>query len=300
MDEQVVDPWRGQPSSEEKARERHASVFRQQVVQAHANEIERSASAIYAPCFGAAIEHLRNRIDGASVKSAPFPHLVVDDALPGDFFVLLRQAIPDRVFFDRLHATKYDLDLTTSFGVFRHLPLFQRAPWEFLLESLNRLVLVPALIQKFSAALKAKYDGLIGASEFDYATLNHRLMLRYPGYELRPHIDSARLGITVLLYLTGAAGEDERLGTDLYAGEAGVQTLATSTLYAHKANMRVEPAGTIAFKPNRIFAFPNLAYAFHGQLVPDDAAYEDGRIVFQFHIAPFEHQLQAAASRDAK
>jgi hypothetical protein len=269
IDESEIAAWRGQPSKEEKVRERHIAALRQRLASSYADELIAKLDSLYPASFIAAFHQVKARAEAALVTDTPFPHIVIDDPYTDAYFALLRDGIPDRAFFDPLQETKYDIDLTSSYGIYRLLPPSRRAPWDFMLDVIVRLALVPALTRKFAAHLQEKYGGLVGATEpFEY--------------------------------LTGAEREDADIGTDLYTGPAFDITLDASTTYAQKMGVEVQPAGVVPFKPNRLLCFPNLPYAHHGTNVPSDRRYDAGRVVYQFHIAPFEDALQAARAKSGK
>lgn len=282
------------PTSEQKALERSFSTCRQELAEQSGQDTLNGLADIYSATFVEAVEYVRARLRAATIIDDPWPHMVLDDIYPSGFWRTLVRDIPPLSFFED-EKKKKDLDLTDTFGAFRLSPALARASWRFALDVLVSLVIVPELVSRWREGLSLKYDGLLGCdcSHFRYTTLNQRLMYRAPGYELKPHLDSSRLGLTCLTYLTGAEGEDRGLGTDLYVGDDIPMRLGMSTTYAHKNDVMVTPAGAVPFKPNRMLIFLNQPRAHHGASVPDDPKYAAGRIIWQYHISPFEEQIQA-------
>jgi hypothetical protein len=298
-DEAVVE-FAGGPDQVQKGTERRLAALRQAVADACIDETWGRLTRLYPASFIEAVDRTRLCVEEAEVTADPWPHMIADDLFPPAFWALLLDNVPPRACFQPLRGKKADLDLTDSYGAFRFAPVAARAVWTFAQDVLVRSVLLPALVAKWRPQLARKYAALIGTdcSGLRYMTANDRLMLRMRGYVLHPHLDSARLGLTCLIYLTGSSDEDPQIGTDLYSGDPMPREVWNSTTYAHKHRIDVRKCGTVAFRPNRLLVFLNEQNAHHGTAVPDLPKYDAGRLVWQFHVVPLvtEHEYPAASN----
>ncbi len=229
------------------------------------------------------------RLSAAELSPDPFPHLILDNALDADLFASTLEAIPtpDR-FALKGRGRKLELDLHQSSPELLALPA----------EHQRRLLAIrdlcrasaPVLAERFADTLAAKYEWLLGADlardmlAGGWTTTNGRVMGRAPGYQLGPHLDSAHVGATCLLYFTEAlTPADGALG--LYKPEREPAVLEASTYYPEKSEgIASTLVKTISIRPNRFVAFADTPVSLHGFHRSTDAS--GWRFVYQCHLLP--------------
>lgn len=227
--------------------------------------------------------------DSAEVSGDPFPHLVLDDALPpAAFQAILRALPPQDGFAVKGRGLKLELDVVESSPQLTSLAPEQQAQLIELRELIRTSA--PGLVARFEAALRKKYVWLLGDALAEtvlstgWTTSNGRVMGRAPGYQLGPHLDSSHFGITCLLYFSDARTEDEgALG--LYRPDREPEVLDASTYYPEKAEgITSTLVRSIAVRQNRFVAFVNTPVSLHGFHRTSDAS--GWRMVYQCHVFP--------------
>lgn len=160
------------------------------------------------------LEGFRERIDPARISACtkasvmraslgndPCPHVVIDDLVPDDFYDEMLSALPAPVFFKQ-ETGREEMQVPLPFA-----PAYSRLVWDFFFAHAVERAIVPAAEEKFSAALDAmlgRYWPRLGSWRKSGITLtvrNSRLLLRRPGYEIRPHRDPRWAFVTCLVYL---------------------------------------------------------------------------------------------------
>ena len=116
-----------------------------------------------------------------------------------------------------------------------------------------------------------------------------RLMLRRPGYRLKPHRDSKIVAMTGLIYFA-RAGDSAEYGTDLYRVQNDQQAQSMKTFYPESYGARAELARSIPFVGNTALVFLNVPGMAHGAAFPRDATQTE-RYAYQFYIGPPEPDL---------
>ena len=164
--------------------------------------------------FADRVDAFRERMDparlAASTKAAvmratlgqdPCPHLVVDELLPDDFYDEMLSALPATVFFKQ-ETGREEMQVPLPFA-----PLYSRLVWDFFFANAVERAIIPAAEEKFSCALDALiaryWPSLVSWREsgIHLTVRNSRLLLRRPGYEIRPHRDPRWAFVTCLVYL---------------------------------------------------------------------------------------------------
>ena len=115
-----------------------------------------------------------------------------------------------------------------------------------------------------------------------------RIMARKPGYNLRPHSDSAHFAVTCLLYFT-SAGEVNSGALCLYRPEREPELRHAGTYYAEREEgIGVELAESIPISGNLFVAFLNTPISLHGVRIKEGEAATGDRLAYQVHILPRE------------
>jgi hypothetical protein len=140
--------------------------------------------------------HVRAAVAGATHQTDPTAHLIVDQILPHDLYDQLLAHLPPAETFPARDA--YRADLWPS----RHpMPPGSAEIWTaFELEIVPTIaaVLVDRLAAEI-ASFQQRFGGPIGP----LAPREGRIMLRRPGYLIRPHLDPhSAATMTALFYLT--------------------------------------------------------------------------------------------------
>ena len=248
-------------------------------------------------------DHVDARLSAIRATDDPVPHVIVDDALPADFYRELAAAWPPMDAFRRdKTGQKYDLvpgsaAIDSRSAGYERLPAETRALWDFFVSRVNREIVAPHLIRLFQRQVDARMDqirqaideGLVEyrmprAADGSFRANVGRFMMRANGYELKPHLDSMPYIVTVLHYFPDGEGDDHS-GTIFYKAERPLDFRACvrdgSTQYFHEAGIACTEVMRVPFRPNTMVAFPNTLDAAHGSVAPGPTP----RKVFQYHIS---------------
>lgn len=214
----------------------------------------------------ALVAYLCQRIAASIVDLTPFPHLVVDNLLPADFFDQLASSLPSPDSLTAVNAMGWKS--VQQYGN-RSTALVSnldepRQLWRLLDEAMCDIAVQDALQQLFAPHVHEARVGLDVRREL-------RLDCACDGSGLRPHTDAPILFMKSLVYVA-AAKEDPSLDTILYIPRDPARRYAalgptgdfTDETYQHE-----DPAGHIMhtrvqFRPNRLLTFPRTRDSLHG------------------------------------
>ncbi|NQW09245.1 MAG: hypothetical protein HQ481_05095 [Alphaproteobacteria bacterium] len=207
------------------------------------------------------------RVHAARVRTRPFPHLVVDDALPATLRQGLDSAWPrdDQM----VHTNFGGRREKTATGLAKITAGAQRSFWNVL-----RHVTAAAseeIARKLDRHLADKFRPLIGPDwrrrmrDAAYMPADCQVAEYRGRVELAPHVDHARLVINGFVYLDDPdpPTPEPRRGTMLY----------TSGGFAWPSNIAIpekirdhflKEAVDIGWRDNRLFAYVNGPWSFHG------------------------------------
>lgn len=245
------------------------------------------------------LEHFVGRLRSARVERDPFPHYVLEQVFPEDYYRELLRHLPSSEVYENLYAVT-DLKLDH----FRHrdqrdmdhgwtdrLPPASRPFWD----SFNQWFLGEELAE---AVMKS-----FGRESWPALSIESQFIRHRAGYFLGPHSDLYTKLVVLLLYL---APDDraEHLGTSLYRPKQAGFSCPNSKHYAFDDFIRVK---TAPYRPNSLLAFVRSDISFHGlePLSDEDVTTTAGRDVIQYVIhdkAAREAQLAArrlAAAQEA-
>jgi hypothetical protein len=213
--------------------------------------------------------HVARSVAAATVDPHPTAHIVIDSLFPDDTYAALLAGIPPEVFFTQKDRVKQDLKITPGDVA----PEWTRRTRAFLEDEVIPRMLVPALMARLRPDLAATaYEATAG-----------RMMLRRPGYVIKPHLDPQRAVLTCLIYLA-RPGDDEAYGTQLFTIDEPPTLDRTSTFYPEEHGYRCELVRTVPFRANTAFAFVN-AGAAHGAEIPQSAPKRTERYAYQFYVS---------------
>jgi hypothetical protein len=232
-------------------------------------------------------KHLQDRLAAVSISNEPFPHMIVDDLLPANFYELLVDAIHPAVFFSGEKKSKQDFRPNA-----RLAPPRTKSIWGYMDQQVCPRVLMPILLERFRPQLDAHLRTLFGEEALDRArelpmtTFEGRIMRRRPGYSLGPHQDPMRFFLTALLYLSGSSGDDARWGTQLFAADRDFTVSVRNIFYAESEGIRCTLAKTAPYRRNSLLVFLNHRSLHGAEISPESAPPDLERFAFQFYIGP--------------
>ena len=234
--------------------------------------------------------HVRFAIASATLKDDPFPYAVVDNLFPDAFFEALVHGLPPAELFADRAVNKQQL--TVPFEI---APRYGRRVWEFMAETVAAEIIAPAMLEKFAphanAWLRMNFsvlgDNPIG--EIPMICSDGRVMLRRPGYYIKPHRDPKWGFLTCLLYLKRPS-DDEAWGTDVLRVAEDEEARGAKPHWIDEA--KCEVVETVAFRRNRALMFLNSTGA-HTARIPEDAQPADlERYTYQFRVGAERDSIQ--------
>ena len=236
------------------------------------------------------IAHVEQAIAATPLHTDPYPHIVVENLMPRDFYDLLRKAIPPAAFFGDVDPIKQNLKMPIEFG-----PELSMKVLGFFERVIVGRAIVPSVIRRFDEPLQAHYDVIFGpafrerARQLAQSASAGRVMLRRPGYHLAPHRDPKRSTLTCLVYFAGPK-DSEAYGTDIFRVADDREASYTQTYYPEQNGSRCELVKRVPFRPNSMLVFLNSTGA-HGATIPDDAPAALERYSYQCYIRPSQEAL---------
>jgi hypothetical protein len=228
--------------------------------------------------------HVASALAAAELHAEPFPFAVADDVLPRWLYDALIAGLPPIELFGDRPVNKQQLGV--PFGL---APSYSRLVWHFMARRVVETMLLPAVAEKFRVPflewLQRSFPRFDAASleSMPLESTDGRILLRRPGYVIRPHRDPKWGMITCLFYLA-RPGDDERWGTDLYAVEQDEAAPTVAPYWIDAAKCRL--VHEVRFRPNRMLMFLNSRGA-HGARIPPEAEPPTlERYAYQYRIGP--------------
>lgn len=234
--------------------------------------------------------HVRTAIASATLKEDPFPYAVVDNLFPDAFFdALIRGLPPAELFADRAVNKQ---QLTVPFEI---APRYGRRVWAFMAETVAAEIVAPAMLEKFgpqvNAWLRINFPvlGENPLAKISMTCSDGRIMLRRPGYYIKPHRDPKWGFLTCLLYLK-RPGDDESWGTDVLRVTEDEEARGAKPHWIDET--RCQAVERVDFRRNRALLFLNSTGA-HTARIPDDAQPADlERYTYQFRVGAERETIQ--------
>lgn len=247
-------------------------IFRREASEPSKNvAFERVSKVVIAhrPAGRAVLHHVLERVADTRVETSPFPHIVVDDVFPADYYREVLAHFPPASQMQTIAETGRVIGegaynersiLRFSDEDFGRMSPDQRRFWNEFAAWMYSDSFINAFIETFQAALSDRLDRII-AAEPQLLTRNDALLVHdATNYAIGPHTDSPHRLISLLFYLP----DDQRLkefGTSLYRPLKRDMVCWGGNHYDFRGFERVK---TIPFLPNRLVAFPKTAQCFHG------------------------------------
>jgi hypothetical protein len=232
------------------------------------------------------VAHLRAAVSAAALETDPGAHMVIHDLLPPDMYALLLETMPPPEGFDIADSVKanFDPERTTI------APPRSRETWLWFQRDVVDGVVTPMLLERFQPHLADAYRGVFGSALLDEAlrlpkhAFRGRLMLRRPGYRLKPHRDMRIAALTGLIYFA-RPGDSAQYGTDLYRVANDLQAPTMKTFYPEACGASAELVRSVPFVGNAALIFMNAPGMAHGATIPRDAT-QATRYAYQFYVGP--------------
>jgi hypothetical protein len=201
---------------------------------------------------------------------------------PDSVYDYLIDALPAPIFFDKVSEHRDEMAVPLTF-----VPAYSRLVWQMFHDVVEQAVL-PAILEVFRPALdeyvRASWPTLGSWSEsaITLRVANPRLMLRRPGYLIKPHRDPRWAFLTALFYLSPRDGT-QTYGTQLFRMKLERDEPHTSPFWAQDGECElVRDVPGIA---NSALVFLNGTGA-HGASIPADAPADLLRYVYQARFSP--------------
>ncbi|HKR14255.1 MAG TPA: hypothetical protein VJT15_19475 [Pyrinomonadaceae bacterium] len=202
------------------------------------------------------LEHFIERLRGARVDSDPFPHYVIENVFPDDYYrELLRHLPPNDVYNNLYEVTDLKLDhfrhrdqRDMDHGWTDRLPQDLKVFWD----SFNEWFLG----EQFARAVMESF----GFKEIPEVSVESQFIRHRPGYFLGPHTDLYTKLVVFLLYLA-PDNSAEHLGTSLYRPKTPGFSCPHSKHYPFEDFLRVK---TTPYRANSLLAFVRSDVSFHG------------------------------------
>ena len=232
-------------------------------------------------------DRIRSHVAGAVAAtpraSEPFPHVLIDKLLPDDAYDQLVKAIPPRVFFEHLDQDHQEVMVPSDLA-----PLLSREIWAAFYGRVVTEALVPGLVDKFREPLDRlvnrywpTYQSLADA-DIRLELLMSRILLRRPGYEIKPHRDPRWAFVTCLVYLPPRNAE-QFFGTQLCSVRREPEHRSHGALWMD--DIDVDVVTSVPGRPNTALAFVNGTGA-HRASIPDTATSDTERYIYQLQLGP--------------
>ncbi len=229
------------------------------------------------------VDDLVTRLEGATVRSEPFPHVVLSPALPeATVSALVDTVPPDEVLRAGARPGSNRRFSFPAHEALRHEAV--GAAWRALLETCTSQGFLARLMGLFAPHLRTMYpdiDTVVGPLEqlrtglrfrndFDNADvlLDALISINTPvtgraSAVRRAHVDSPYKLFAGLLYLRNPADDSHGGDLELFRFRAGTRVFRD----AEVAEQDVEVAETVKYARNTLVIYPNGLHALHGVTV---------------------------------
>jgi len=208
--------------------------------------------------------HVLYQVGNAAVRPYPFPHILVHEVFPADFYGELRANLPERSALKtlgamgRIQGGDYPARLVmplTREGI-AGLPGQQRAFWEGVAGWMLGGGFLQIMLAKFEPWLRVRL-GELGKHAF----VDEVLVVRDgDSYSLGPHTDNQQKVLSFLFYLP-ADDSQPQLGTSIYLPNDPRFRCAGGPEHDFRKFRRML---TMPYVPNTLFAFMKTDHSFHG------------------------------------
>ena len=214
--------------------------------------------------FSGVKAHVVERISAAPVLASPFPHCVVDEVFPEEFYEEILDHWPAA---DRFVSGVETGRVTKGYSEERkilnfdktHLSRLEASQRVFWAEAVLPLVRSPGVSRAILAKFRREIAERLADGREVFST-DALIVSDRTAYALGPHSDSPQKLVSLLFYLPEDA-TFKRYGTSLYVPRDPTFSCAEGWHYDEKHFTRIS---TVEFIPNRLLLFPRTDRSFHG------------------------------------
>ena len=205
-------------------------------------------------------EHVLNRLADAPLRSDPYPHCILADALPDELY---RRAKAHWPAFETLSLLQFDTAPRRFQADLGNRSLSAMAPedaavWREVRDALFGPETLARMAPRFPA-LAEKMDRLSKRP----AVLNVRLIEDHDGHAMLPHTDVDGTFLSMLLYMPDDDSQPH-LGTALYRPRDPGFTVPLHRRIERFPREDFDLAGTAPFLPNHLLVYAPSDRSFHG------------------------------------
>jgi hypothetical protein len=242
----------------------------------------------------AAIEaHVTRALARSTLSVDPFPHMVIDDLLPDDFYRSLLDELPPAEYWRSSGKSREYWEIDSDAGPWR-----TEVVWRFVDHGIVDRMLRPRFIDAFGPHL-AQYwrEGFdLDPAAVRYVTAEGRLQLRRKGYQLRPHLDPPHGALTGLFYLA-RPGDDPKYGTALYRPSTPLPINRQGIYYPEDHGITLEPVTTVPFRANTLLVWMTPLGTHGADLIGGDVPKHFERYSYQFQVVVDEETRRRIKTR---
>ncbi len=217
--------------------------------------------------FSAAKRHTMERLKAAEIRTAPFPHILVNDIFPADFYAeVLRHMMRDTSYVPLVKTGRVGQNYSPARLCFTPLVIDAVGEdaesmnfWRDFFIAYNDAEFLQCWLEVFDGQLRTRINNDVSEGRAE-AAAEMLLMRDKESYMLNPHMDSPSKAISALFYMPPDESQIMQ-GTSVYSLK---QDVAAFPGGYHAPRENFELMGTMPFRPNTVFAFPNLQDSYHG------------------------------------
>lgn len=207
-----------------------------------------------------------DRIRNTNIKESPFPHMIVDNIFPEEYYQRIQENFPAfeqmKTINDSYRASGYAERFKTSFAEkdFERLTHSQQNFWGELGGWLYSPEFINGVIDTFWPYVKDRLEEVpkpLGSTRISADAL---LVNDQANYTIGPHTDMPQRLITFLFYLPKSDSYNH-LGTSFYEPDVPGYTCPEGHHYTDENFSKIE---TVDFIPNRLLLFVRTNSSFHG------------------------------------
>jgi hypothetical protein len=205
---------------------------------------------------------LAYKVSNAPINLFPYPHFVVHDVFPADFYASLQRNLPRpdalRTLEEARGVAGYDERFVLEFkpDQLAALEPAQREFWSSMHSWLVGGRFANLMLSKFSPFIRQRFGDAANVRFYDEALL----VQDTTNYKLGPHTDAPRKVLTLLFYLPRDLSQ-QHLGTSIYLPKDRDFRCPGGPHHPHEMFDRV---WTVPFVPNTLFVFFKNDVSFHG------------------------------------
>lgn len=209
---------------------------------------------------------LQKKVEEAQVIEQPFPHILIENLFPDEFYQYAVSIWPNGDLFKDM-CLSADPDRIEHLG----LSISQKMFWSVFGETIINGYLKPALIEKLRPYFKLK----LNMQGFPIEQLNPvndfahfpGLFIEYkPGFSITPHVDQLDIFAALLIYFPPDTDHTEA-GTILYSGSPNSDIYRIYNTQPNRLNFNKK----IPYKPNTLFCMLQTQSSWHsaGNVYPN-------------------------------